>query len=766
MRHGPYLRLSLFLFLALLLTGCAYFNTYYNADQAYEEGLKKARESTTQQAGASEFSNCLEISSKLLQFYPDSRWVDNTILLIAKCYVQTGQYHRAIRKIDELENRFPKSKLLPEARAFRAQALLGLDRRDEARTVLASMIPENLRREVRIEYYRTWAKLYRSEKNWSRLVEVQQSLLKLAKSRVTKGEINAEIGKTYETLGQYEDAVRHYSAVRRLRPGKRIQLESELGAIDNLIRMQRFTRAASRLKRLKKDERYFDDLHRIDLREGNLLIAQGEVEAAMQSYQDMLKNHANTVSSSGAAYAIAQVYLLRLDNPDSAKVYYERCKREQGNSQWADSVAARLELVNAYSGRLREVVRLDSLIDDTAIRLIPDSAYVRSVWAQLPDLYLQARADSAHQDTLRLLQEVDSLQSAEADSTIDLATLLQRRAREDSLRIAEEEDLSRTPTRRRLFQRSRRQREKEQADSLAAAHIADSLAALVATGLRRTQDSLLVHAVLDTARWEIAVDSAAILSERDSLFRAEYEERYMLAELYLYKLEQDEKADSLIRVLVADSLLATESQAGRSLYALGTIRIARQGDSLAGSNLYHELIDRYPLTNTAGAAREWLGLPPEITVADSARVLLEIAEAARDTLWDPTAIMAAYDTVIQTFPETEQARQANVAAGLIAWEWLGNRSLATPYFEQALRFDAEHPGNALLLRLLGRTSVEVAVAEEDMEQTPEIDLAEALVDADGRYYQDAHLDLEHQLENLRQRFQQMGGRLHLQRILH
>ena len=765
MRLKPCPRLFLFIVLLGLLGGCAYFNTYYNANQAYEEGVEKTREDGNQ-SGRAEFSECLEISSKLLQFYPNSRWVDNTILLIAKCYVQTGQYHRALRKFDELENRFPESNLLPEARAYRAQALLGLERRDEARTVLASMIPERLSRSVRLEYYRTWAKLYRSEENWSRLVEVQQNLLKLAKDRATKGEISAEIGRTHEILGQYEDAVRRFSAVRRLRPGRKIQLDSELGAIDNLIRMERFDRAASRLKRLRKDERYFEDLHRIELREGNLLLAQGDLEAAMLSYQRMLDEHANTVSSSGAAYAIAQVYLHNLDQPDSARVYLQRCKSEQGNSQWADSADINLELVEAYSGRLHKVEELDSLVRDTAIRLIPDSAFVRQVWSELPEYYQQLRADSMRQDTLRMMTELDSLRIAESDTSLQIEDLFARRQRADSLLLAAEEIDSRAPTRRRLFHRSRRQREREREDSLRAAQEADSLAAIAANALKRQQDSLLVLSVLDTARWEISVDTTSILAERDSLYGLHYEERYMLAELYLYKLDQVEKADSLIRVLISDSTHASAAQAGRSLYALGAMRISREADSLGGAAIYRELIERYPLSNTAGVAREWLGLPPQITVADSANTLLLQAESARDSLWNPVEIIAAYDVVIQTFPETEQARQARVAAGLIAWQWLGNRAMAAPYFEQALQQDPDHPGNELLLSLLGRSSLELASEEESVQEIPELELAEALVDDEGRFYQEVQKELELRLDELRLRFQQMGGRIHLQRILH
>ncbi|MCA9787785.1 MAG: hypothetical protein KC488_14645, partial [Candidatus Cloacimonetes bacterium] len=91
-------RLMLLCVLLAGLGGCAYFNTYYNARASYKDGLKKKLESSGANAGEAQFKQSNTVSSKLLQFYPESRWVDDTILLIGLCYLEMGQHHRALRK--------------------------------------------------------------------------------------------------------------------------------------------------------------------------------------------------------------------------------------------------------------------------------------------------------------------------------------------------------------------------------------------------------------------------------------------------------------------------------------------------------------------------------------------------------------------------------------------------------------------------------------------------------------------------------------------
>ncbi len=775
------------LLLACLLGSCgAYFNTYYNAHKAFEDAQKVQRTGSGRQAGQADYNRCLKISSKLLQFYPESRLVDDTILMIGQCYVQMNQHHRALRKFDELEQRFPESRLLPESRIWRARSLLELKRNDACRTVLAGIDAEALGREDHVELQRVWADLYEVEENLERLVETQRSILRMTRRKVTKGELNAEIARSYVELGDYEQAVEHFGRVKRHRPGKAIELDARLGVVDNLIRLRRFDRAASRIRSLHKDERFYEDRHRIVLREARLAEARGDLAAAMERYHGLLEDFPRTTSSAAAAYAIGALYIKEFDLPDSAKVYYGRTRQESSNSSWADSSGRELEVLGSLEEILVRIDELDSLILDLDIRLNPDSAFVRSVWARLPDLKAAMRRDSLAVDSLRALQDslnlgldslvqADSLLRAEvvADTEADsLAEMLSPQAGSTIMDfLGTEGALPGGPSspvlepgagRRRLFESSRKQRERFLADSLRQVELADSLRLAEQEHRRRILDSTLVAAVLDTSAWEIQVDSTAILHLADSLNELRFDQRFQLAEVYYLKLRQPEKADSMMLAL-QEIEEATAEQASRLLYAYGTLRLEHFGDS-TGTEIFRRLVDRYPLSLASNPARERLGLPPEMTIEDSAAILLGEAERSWLADRDPLQALDRYDFCQRSFPDTPQAYNALVAAGMLAHRLLENPVLAADYFQEALRRFPEEAANDMLRGILGQDLQEEEI-EEQAAELPDVELQEVLTDESGRFVLvDEGLSLEARLQVLRDRFARFG-RLKLERIL-
>lgn len=78
--------------LALLASGCAYFNTFYNARQSYDEALASVRQNPDNPSAGEEqdLRDAIEGAGKVLAFYPDSRWADDAQMLIADALLLLG----------------------------------------------------------------------------------------------------------------------------------------------------------------------------------------------------------------------------------------------------------------------------------------------------------------------------------------------------------------------------------------------------------------------------------------------------------------------------------------------------------------------------------------------------------------------------------------------------------------------------------------------------------------------------------------------------
>jgi cellulose synthase operon protein C len=756
--------------LLLALSGCgAYFNTYYNAHKHYEEGLKASRDQGGT-AGRSQFDECLKVSSKLLQFYPDSRWIDDTILMIGQCYVLLDQHHRALRKFEELEASFPNSKRLPTARIWRARALLALERTVACRQELAGLDLESLEREDRVEALRIWSELHLVEGELDRRVEVQERLLKTARKRHLRGEIHAEIARTYEALGRYEEAARHYGSVRRNRPALSVQLEARLGEVDNLLRLGRVPAAADRLRALEKDERFFANRDAVRLRQGWIQEARGNPLGALEDWAGLLQEFPRTESAAGAAYAIGRVYLNIYDEPDSARVYFGRSRQERSSGVWADSSARAISMLDQLQTVRNELEQIDEALQEGQIRLRPDSLRVRLAWSLLPQLRQMQRADSlARLDSLVLADSLANAMGLAAADSLEPDMPAPAVADPAGANL----DAGGIPTgrggSRRLFDFDRRLREKQRADSLQAARQADSLLAVQRAEVRRAQDSSWVAAILDTLSIAVEIDSAAVAAERDSLLAERFDRRFLHAELVNLRLDRPDRADSLLLGLLEEQAPRPDQEA-RLLYAYGLLQEQRNGAE-AGRPWFEQLIERHPLALAANPARERLGLPLQPSVEDSAAVHLLAAERLwreEDRILDA---LAAYEQIGQQYPLTPQAYAALIAAGSLSWDLLEHAELARGYFREALRRFPGGEAESQLRAWLGLSPLEdLAEAEaEDGDSVPEeanLGLREGQRDEEGRFVpEDQDQSLDQRLDALRERFAPLG-RLQLQRILY
>ena len=76
--------------LALVVpTGCAYFNTLYNARMKYDEAQAQKRAADPERLEISKseerlYTESFEKAAKVVKYYPDSKYVDDALLLMGK----------------------------------------------------------------------------------------------------------------------------------------------------------------------------------------------------------------------------------------------------------------------------------------------------------------------------------------------------------------------------------------------------------------------------------------------------------------------------------------------------------------------------------------------------------------------------------------------------------------------------------------------------------------------------------------------------------
>lgn len=137
---------SLVIGLILLITGgCAYYNTFYNAEKYFAEAQAQPLRDNGRPApnAIRDYNKAMKKCGIILTDYKDSQYADDALMLLAKClYYKGSQYSQALEKLDDLITLYPTSEFVPEAMLYKAMTKHAFNRKEEAYQMLRDFIAD------------------------------------------------------------------------------------------------------------------------------------------------------------------------------------------------------------------------------------------------------------------------------------------------------------------------------------------------------------------------------------------------------------------------------------------------------------------------------------------------------------------------------------------------------------------------------------------------------------------------------------------------
>ena len=137
------------LLLFLFFTNCAYYNTFYNAEKYFKEAeviiddTNKDNSEIPQQAKKL-LSQSIEKSQKVLDKFPNSKYIDDSYFLIGKSSFIKGDYSYSEKYFRKLVNEFPNSTFLIESKLWISYTLLKNSYSDSSLNYINSIKDTNL----------------------------------------------------------------------------------------------------------------------------------------------------------------------------------------------------------------------------------------------------------------------------------------------------------------------------------------------------------------------------------------------------------------------------------------------------------------------------------------------------------------------------------------------------------------------------------------------------------------------------------------------
>jgi TolA-binding protein len=384
MKTGRFLIFSL---LSVFLTGCAYFNTFYNARKYFQEAYKAAEKNKTNDLAGDErnkFQKSVEKALLLLEDYPDGKWADDALLLLGQSYFYLKDYNASERRLNELVTGYPSSEFVNEARFWLAKNKVATQRFQEAENDLVGLTSRNISKKQKGEITFYQARFYENKKDYSKAIETYRQVLK-TDEKAWGARVWFAIGNACDSLGAFDRSAEAFRQVMRYSPDPEMEFDAQFRFARAKKDMGQFEEAVQILEKLQRNEKNKSKIPMLRLEAADCLTRKGDTPGAMLTYQDLIQSNPNTDASAESYYRLGDLYETGRKDYNKALDHFSQVRKQSGRSIYADSAdikgrdILRLNALGqvigmALRGEKGEAVEVGSMAqEDTAAAAVGDS---------------------------------------------------------------------------------------------------------------------------------------------------------------------------------------------------------------------------------------------------------------------------------------------------------------------------------------------------------------------------------------------------------
>ncbi len=332
-----------YILIIFLLTGCVYFNTFYNAKEYYE----KAIESTTPNHNLLDKS--IQKCEKIIKYHPTSKYVPDAIFLIGKCFLEKEEYEHAMCKFKELITYYPEHSLADKSQLELGRVYLRRGDYSDARYALLE-VKENkkLANKLIIDSYFF-------EGDYENFISFAKGFIDSFPKSKLKVDMLTKIGNSCDSLEKFEDALGYYKKALKLTTQR---FNISLSIARSLIALNQYEEALQKLISLRETVEA-DKKAELELAISKCYRAKGEIEKAIEVLEEF-------ENSPPALYELGTIYEEKLSDLGKAKEYYELARNLWGSSgektKQAIDKSSRIEKLTKY---IKIIEEQDSMkVDD------------------------------------------------------------------------------------------------------------------------------------------------------------------------------------------------------------------------------------------------------------------------------------------------------------------------------------------------------------------------------------------------------------------
>ena len=387
----------LLVLLVLSISGCAYFNTFYNAQQYFKEAekirLTKDGKSISVSA-MDKYGKTVKKCETILSDYPDSKYIIDARLLMGKARYYRSEYDLAIDDLNEVKMNGVDNQI-DEASYWQALCKAKKGSVQSALNELNRLLKESNSEDIIAMCHRSLANLYEENNDYDVTLFHLKRAGELTKVSGEKALIYDKIAQKAFDSGDYDLSMNSYDMVTTNSLSKEKIEHSHLQILKILRIQKKYDKAEKKIKSLLTNDKFNRISGELELELVQLYRAQGENSEIETRLESIVNDYQRTAVSAEAYYQLGQIYTSEKWNLDKAKEYFDMVSKEYSRSLFSPLSKGQGNAIMVYKKALEDILLHENIIDainkkETMVDSIEMSASLENPPSRgIPELYYQ-----------------------------------------------------------------------------------------------------------------------------------------------------------------------------------------------------------------------------------------------------------------------------------------------------------------------------------------------------------------------------------------
>ena len=368
--------------IGIYLLSCAYFNTFYNAEQYFKRAekirLEKAGE-TIPVSAVDSYSKVIEKSRLVLEEYPDTRYRKNALLLIGKAHFYRQEYRLAEATFQQFADEFGETHPFEKV-YWQAMVKWKQGKSQAALETLTSNLVESLSNDQKAKVHLSISEILLELNEDKSALENLLNGAELTSDADQRGQIYYRISVLAFDKKDYELALSANKNVIRYSLSKKRIEEANLQIVRIHRLLGNWDVVMSEIKSILVDDRFTRIHGNLELELVRLYQMQGKNDMAKNRLESIIKDYPRSGNSAEAYYMLGEIAMNEDWDLDDAEKQFSQVTREYRKSQYTPTANLRVKQIKSYKdSQISIATLLETFVNTQTDSINNDSSAVNEV---------------------------------------------------------------------------------------------------------------------------------------------------------------------------------------------------------------------------------------------------------------------------------------------------------------------------------------------------------------------------------------------------